>query len=140
MTRINHMSGFWGPVTGSDYCEPNYSETEFIGELANTLTAFAMIFYLGAAYFNLYKIQQNNSMIKLSFVINIVLIIVSTMAHIALKNWLYHVEKIVMVLMLTLWSFLFIIWHRNIHDLPKWCLPAGYLYYVICNIFGGVLP
>jgi len=50
MSGENHMNGFWGEVTGADFCEYNYNTSFYVGEFFSTLTALLTFVALGLAY------------------------------------------------------------------------------------------
>lgn len=44
------MNGFWGEVSGADFCEYNYDTTFYVGEFFSTMTAMLTFVSLGVAY------------------------------------------------------------------------------------------
>ena len=63
-SSINHMSGFWGPVDGADFCEYNYNKTYFAGELYCTITACTNFIIVGIALYQGYRYYLRNDFPK----------------------------------------------------------------------------
>lgn len=121
---INHLEGYWGTVSGADFCEYNYNVTTYVGEICSTFTALLNFVVLGVAYSYAAKVLFPEGfplVMEMMLLTRGVNLLCATCQHATLNSIASNAQEATLAVGIWFMVFVFFKWgHRN--ELPAYAV------------------
>jgi len=142
MVFENHMEGFWGPVTGADFCEFNYANSYYIGEFWDAITSLCIFPMLFIILHQVKKTGWSNSWVIMNWWLMFIDVCCGSVQHVTMSWIPTRAQDAFLGGMTILWGLTFYKWHAENCELQREFITLIFLIYgaslLWSNVF--VLP